>query len=99
MDRYNAAGWLLDRQVEAGAGPRVAYRCDGGTVTYDDLQREVWRVQNALRTLDVRRGERVALVVDDEPALPAWYLGCLRSGVVPVPLSTMLTPAELAAIV
>jgi benzoate-CoA ligase family protein len=99
MDRYNAAAWLLDRQVEAGAGPRVAYRCDGRTVSYEELQREVWRVQHALHGLDVRRGERVALVVDDEVALPAWFLGCLRSGIVPVPLSTMLTPAELAAIV
>jgi benzoate-CoA ligase family protein len=99
MDRYNAAAWLLDRQVEAGAGSRTAHRCDGVTVSYDGLQREVWRVQNALRSLDVRRGERVALVVDDEPAFPAWFLGCLRSGAVPVPLSTMLTPAELAGIV
>ena len=47
----------------------------------------------------MRRGERVALVVDDELAFPAWFLGALRSGVVPVPLSTMLTANELAAIV
>src|SRR6188768_1320935 len=45
------------------------------------------------------RGERVALVLDDELAFPAWFLGALRSGVVPVPLSTMSTEADLAAIV
>ena len=44
-------------------------------------------------------GERVAMVVNDEPAFVAWFLGGLRSGVVPVPLSTMLTADELAAIV
>ena len=59
----------------------------------------MFRAQHALAALDVRRGERVALVVNDEPAFPAWFLGALRSGVVPVPLSTMLTPGELAAIV
>ena len=59
----------------------------------------MFRAQHALRALDVRRGERVALVLDDELAFPAWFLGALRSGVVPVPLSTMLTPAELAPIV
>ena len=39
------------------------------------------------------------MVVNDEPAFLAWFLGGLRSGVVPVPLSTMLTADDLAAIV
>ena len=99
MEQYNAAVWLLDRQLDQGHGDRTAYRVDGATISYADLQSEVWRAQNALRGLDVRRGERVALIVDDEAALPAWFLGCLRSGVVPVPLSTMLTAEELASIV
>jgi benzoate-CoA ligase family protein len=99
MDQYNAAAWLLDRHLDAGRGHRTAYRIDGSTVSYEELQGEVWRVQNTLRSLDVRRGERVALVLDDEAAFPAWFLGCLRSGAVPVPLSTMLTAGELASIV
>jgi benzoate-CoA ligase family protein len=99
MSEYNAASWLLDRQVEMGNGERTAFVVNGVSTTYAQLSGEVWRVQSALRALDVRRGERVALVVDDELAFPAWFLGALRSGVVPVPLSTMLTEGELAAIV
>jgi benzoate-CoA ligase len=38
-------------------------------------------------------------VVDDELAFPAWFLGTMRSGAVAVPLSTMLTAADLGAIV
>ncbi|MGH9193833.1 MAG: benzoate-CoA ligase family protein [Acidimicrobiales bacterium] len=99
MAEYNAAAWLLDRQLADGRGQRTAYRIEGRTVSYEELQREVWRAQNALRQLDVRRGERVALVVDDELAFPAWFLGCLRSGAVAVPLSTMLTADDLASII
>ena len=99
MTMYNAAAWLLDRHLDAGAGGRTAYRIDGTTTDYTALQSAVFRAQQALRALDVRRGERVALVLDDELAFPAWFLGALRAGVVPVPLSTMLTPGELAAIV
>jgi benzoate-CoA ligase family protein len=99
MSEYNAAAWLLDRQLDAGHGDRIAYRIDGRSVSYAELRDEVWRAQNALRELDVRRGERVALVVDDEVAFPAWFLGALRAGAVPVPLSTMLTADELGAIV
>ena len=98
-DTYNAAAWLLDRHVDAGDGQRVAVVCGGVTATYIDVQRDGWRAQHALRDLDARRGERVAMVVNDEPAFLAWFLGGLRSGVVPVPLSTMLTGDDLAAIV
>ena len=99
MSEYNAASWLLDRQVEIGNGERTAFVVNGVSTTYSQLLGDVWRVQSALRSLDVRRGERVALVIDDELVFPAWFLGALRSGVVPVPLSTMLTKGELAAIV
>jgi benzoate-CoA ligase len=99
MTTYNAAAWLLDRHLDAGDGGRTAYVVDGATTDYTALQRDVFRAQRALKGLDVRRGERVALIVDDELAFPAFFLGALRAGIVPVPLSTMLTPGELAAIV
>ncbi|MFN0091707.1 MAG: benzoate-CoA ligase family protein [Acidimicrobiales bacterium] len=98
-ERYNAAAWLLDRNVELGRGGRAALRCRGETTTYEELLGEAWRVQNALRELGIGRGKRVAMVVNDEAAFPAWFLGAQRSGVVPVPLSTMLTAGELAPIV
>src|SRR4051794_33330142 len=96
---YNAAAWLVDRHVTAGDGERVAVVCGSVRQTYTDVQREMWRAQRALRTLDVRKGERVALIVNDEPAFLAFFLGGLRSGAVPVALSTMLTANELVAIV
>lgn len=97
-EAYNAATWLVDRQLDAGNGDRVAIVSDGDRLTYEDVLRQVWRAQHALRALDVRPGERVAMVVNDEPGFIAWFLGGLRSGAVPVPLSTMLTPDELGAI-
>ncbi len=99
MATYNAAAWLLDRHITAGDGDRIALRCDGQPVSYRDVQREVWRAQNALRELGLHEGDRVVLVVNDEPAFFAWFLGALRSGVIAVPLSTMATATELTTIV
>jgi len=96
---YNAAAWLVDRHVEAGDGDRLAVVCGEDHLSYADLQRRVWRAQNALTTLGIGRTERIVLVMDDEPNWLAWFLGALRSGVVPVPLSTMLTQGELAPVV
>ena len=99
MGAYNAAEWLLDRHVEGGRGDRVAIRCGGDSMTYAELQGDTFRAQQALAALGIEEGDRVVLVVNDEPAFPAWFLGALRAGVVPVPISTMLTSADLAAIV
>lgn len=96
---YNTANWLVDRHVAGDRGGRVAIVSGAERLTYEDLQGQVWRAQHALEALDVRPEERVVMVVNDEPAFPAWFLGCLRSGVVPVPLSTMLTGDELGDIV
>src|SRR5262245_20439517 len=96
---YYAAASLVDRHVEGGDGDRQAVVCGEDRLSYADLQRQVWRAQNALASLGIRRTERIVLVMDDEPNWLAWFLGALRSGIVPVPLSTMLTQGELAPVV
>ena len=99
MKPYNAAAWLLDRHVREGRGDAVALRCLGRSTTYAELLREVQRAQLLLAELDAKPGERVAMVVRDDEAFPSFFLGALRSGVVPVPLSTMLKGPALGAIV
>src|SRR3954467_9839482 len=98
MSSYNAASWLLDRNISEGHGDRVAVRYCGRDVTYREMQALTWRVQNTLAALGIGRGERVVLVSNDSPEMIAWLLGSMRSGVVPVPVSTMLRPADVAAI-
>ena len=95
---YNAADWLVDRHVRDGRGDRVAVRCQGESHTYADVQRSVRRVQHALHDLGVGAGDRVVLLMNDTPELVAWFVGCLRSGVIAVPVSTMLLAADIAAI-
>ena len=44
---------------------------------------------------DVRRGDRVALVLRDSPEFIAAFLGAAKIGAIPVPLSTLARPDEL----
>jgi len=96
---YNAAAWLVDRQLDGGRDDDTAVVCGAEVLSYAGLAQQVSRAQHALGDLGVRQEERVAMVVNDEPAFLAWFLGALRSGVQPVPLSTMLTARELGEIV
>jgi benzoate-CoA ligase family protein len=92
----NASSYLLDRRLEAGEGDRVAFEQGGDQVTYAELAARVGQVANALRSIGVRPEERVPLVMLDGVDWVASFLAALRIGAVPVPMSTMLTGAELA---
>ena len=77
----------------------MAIRHQGESLSYADVQGDVFRAQHALTDRGVGPGDRVAMVVNDEPGFVAFFLGAMRSGAIPVPLSTMLTGHDLAAIV
>ncbi len=94
-DRLNACEWLLDRRLAAGDGDRVAVRCRGRDHTYAELTAQAAAVAAALRHSGVRPEERVLLVMVDGPEMVAAFCGAMRMGAVPVPLSTMSTPADL----
>src|SRR4051794_7112583 len=51
-----------------------------------------------LRRLDVRREERVAMIMLDTVDFPIVFLGAIRAGIVPVPLNTLLTADQYAYI-
>jgi len=93
---YNAVGWLLDRNVEAGRGDKLAYTDTAAELSYRALQQQTCRVANLLRRLGVRREERVAMIMLDTVDFPAVFLGAMRAGIVPVPLNMLLTSDQYA---
>jgi acetyl-CoA synthetase len=81
----NASYNCLDRHVEAGGGDKVAYFWEGEpgeqrTITYAQLLDAVCRFANGLRSLGVRKGDRVAIYLGMVPELPVAMLACARIG-------------------
>jgi benzoate-CoA ligase family protein len=68
------------------------------TLTYGELEEQVTRVAAALLAAGVRPEERLLLVMGDCPELLAAFLAGLRIGAVPVPVSTMLKPRDIAVL-
>ena len=98
MTPFNAADCLVDRQVRAGNGGRVAIRCRGESITYAELLERVRGAASGLRALGVRPEERVMLVLLDGPEFAAAFLGALRIGAVPLPVNPLLPGRDLAGI-
>ena len=75
----------LDRHLEAGKGGKVAYYWEGEpgderAITYQDLYEEVCRFANGLRSIGVRKGDRVAVYMGMVPELAVAMLACARIG-------------------
>ncbi|MFE7173879.1 benzoate-CoA ligase family protein [Streptomyces sp. NPDC057616] len=96
---FNAAQWLVDRQVADGNGARTAVVTPTRSLTYEELSAEVRRVAAGLRALGVRPEERVLFCMADDVELFTGILAAFRIGAVAVPASTMLTGAELGRLV
>jgi acetyl-CoA synthetase len=83
--KLNVAYNCVDRHVEAGNGDRVAIHWegepgDGRTITYADLQREVSKTANALLSLGLTTGDRVAIYMPMLPEAIFSMLACARLG-------------------
>ena len=91
---YNAAHDLIERNLVAGRGDKVAYIDDQGRYTYAELAARVNRCANVLANLKVRREERILVCLLDTIDFPSVFLGAIKAGVVPVATNTLLTPAD-----
>jgi benzoate-CoA ligase family protein len=87
----------VSRQVTDGTGDRTAVLASQN-LTYAELDELVASVASGLRSLGLRRDDRVMLVMSDEIPMLTGILGAFRAGLVAVPVSTMLTGPELATI-
>jgi acetyl-CoA synthetase len=83
--QLNVSDNCLDRHVEAGGGDKVAYHWEGEpgdtrSITYAELRDDVARFANGLKSIGVRRGDRVNIYMGMVPELPVAMLACARLG-------------------
>ena len=83
--KLNVAYNCVDRHVEAGHGEQVAIHFEGEpgdsrAITYAELQREVSKAANALISLGVQAGDRVAIYMPMIPETVFAMLACARIG-------------------
>ena len=85
--KLNVAYNCVDRHVESGHGDQVAIHWvgepgDTRTITYADLKREVSKTANALVSLGLEAGDRVAIYMPMVPEAIFSMLACARLGLV-----------------
>ncbi len=88
---YNFAADILTRNLEAGRAGKLAYVDQRQGWTYGDLATRVDGFGHVLRSLGIRREERILICLLDGIDWPTAFLGAIKAGIVPVPVNTLLT--------
>ena len=88
---YNFAADILGRNIAAGRANRPAFIDPRGSWTYGQLADRVDRFGALLRSLGLRREERILICLSDTIDWPTAFLGAIKAGVVAVPVNTLMT--------
>jgi benzoate-CoA ligase len=88
---YNFAADVLQSNLDAGRAAKPAFIDARGVTTYGQLADRVARFGAVLRSMGIQREERVLLALLDTIDWPTAFLGCLKAGVIAVPVNTLLT--------
>src|ERR1700693_6153290 len=89
-ERFNIAHYLFVRHVREGRGGRTAILCGDDAITYAQVAERSNRLANGLRSMGVRREDRVMLLLHDTPAFVYSFFGAQKIGAVPIPTNTLL---------
>ncbi len=95
-DQYNAATDFVDRHIAEGRGDKLALIAGDRRLTYRQVQEMVNRVGNGLLGLGVEMEQRVVILCLDCPEWVAAFWGAMKIGAVPVPVNTLMKPADYA---
>ena len=88
----------LVRVTAERLGDKPALIFQDQPIKFSELDREIDRAAAGLASLGIRKGDRVAVLVNNIPHFVYAYMGATRAGGVMVPLNTMSTADEVSYI-
>src|SRR5262249_618026 len=91
---YNAVD-IIERNLSARAD-KVALYSNERNMTFREVSDEINRVGNALKSLNIRFGDYVAILSLDVPEWVTAFFGAMKIGAGAVGLNTLLKPHEYA---
>lgn len=106
---YNEFRWLLPDDFNiaqlccrrwADDPDRIAIHVDDEvegdrSVSYAELQQQANRLSNVLRSLQLERGARVAIVLPQRPEVAVAHIACQQLGAIAMPMSVLFGPDAL----
>ena len=92
---HNAAHYFVETHLAAGRGENIAFieSTSGKRISYGTLSANSGKVAGALTKAGIKREERAAILMLDSIDCVEIFWGCLKAGVIAVPINTLLASA------
>ena len=87
-EAINFAHHVLDQSK--GYPEKIAMRDCHGDLTYQQLIERVLKTATGFRSIGLRTGDHVIILLEDCIDWPVIFLACLHQGIIPLPLSTLM---------
>ena len=97
-ERLNLAQEVLKASIERGLGNRAALIADGGTIAYEDLNRQVNAVAASLIQLGLKKGDLALIMMSNCTEFAVAFLAAVKLGVIPVLVNSRLSAHELRSV-
>ena len=94
--RFNSTEELLDKQVAAGKGDRIAIHFEDRKIPYKAVLATVNKLGSALRRLGIGEADRVMLRLPNIPPAVMANFAAIKIGGVSLPTSALFSQAEIA---
>jgi acyl-coenzyme A synthetase/AMP-(fatty) acid ligase len=98
-ERLNLAEEVLEASIESIPGDRPALIGDDGTITYDELNRQVNALAANLIQLGLKRRDTALIVMGNRTEFAVAFLATVKLGIIPVLVNSLLSAPELTVIV
>ena len=98
----NASLFFLDRHVNSHIKEKKAfieYGSDQKFITYGNLYEQSSKLRHFFSKFKIDREDRVVILMQDVISYPIIFWGCLKSGVIPVLLNTLLSSEVVSEII
>lgn len=97
----NAAVFFIDRNAtgpDSGKPAFIEATGEGRQISYADLAEQSGRIADLCERHGIAREDRAAMLVLDQIEFPIIFFGCIRAGIQPVALNTLLSTSVYDAI-
>ncbi|WP_156289639.1 class I adenylate-forming enzyme family protein [Oceanobacillus salinisoli] len=77
----------------------LAIGSESSSYTYRELNEKVQNLADNFYLNSIRKGDRIAIILDNCPEFVVSYYACMRVGAISVPINPSLTPREFGVII
>ena len=92
--KNNASYYFIDKHLGTKIENKEVFievTSTGRSISYKELSIQTNKMIDLLSELNIRREERVLMLVLDQIEFPIIFWGCIKAGVIPVPINTLLS--------